>query len=167
MTIEDFNKQNGCNLSYGDYTFDDNGETETPIDTLRQQFLDDCMSSEKEELRALQGIPIYTPKNIYVLTDNRTFSAAFHYAFFLWRMGAKVVGVPSSQAPNTYMEVTPFELPHTKIRGSISNSMQVFLPHDDKRAKIFWPDRMPTYKDYKKYHFDKQSEVMFLLNNIR
>ena len=53
------------------------------------------MSSVKEELRAQKGAPVYAPKQVFVVTDERTFSAAFHYAFMLWKMGATVVGVPS------------------------------------------------------------------------
>lgn len=42
-----------------------------------------------------------TPERVYVPTDAGTYSAAFHYAFYLWKMGATIVGVPSSQALNT------------------------------------------------------------------
>ncbi len=65
------------------------------------------------------------------------------------------------------MEVTEFELPYTKLKGSISNSVQYFLPVNDKRAKIFWPDMMPEYKDYKKYNFDQDAELLWLLDYIK
>ena len=55
-------------------------------------------------------------------------------------MGATIVGTSSSQAPNTYMETTPFVLPNTKLNGSISNSLQLYLPIDDPRAKQLRPD---------------------------
>lgn len=166
-TLEDFNKQRGTHYAFGDYTFG-NGETDdaAPLDTLRWQFIEGCMSSVKEELRAQQGAAVYTPKEVFVVTNERTFSAAFHYAFMLWKMGATVVGVPSSQAPNTFMEQTLFKLPYTGLEGSISNSIQVFLPGKDKRAKTFWPDLMPTHEEYAKYGFDKQSEILFLLDRI-
>ena len=32
-----------------------------------------------------------------MVIDVQTFSAAFHTAYMLWKMGAKVVGVPSGQ----------------------------------------------------------------------
>lgn len=166
-TLEEFNRQTRYKYEYGDYTFDDLPSEQVPLDTLRSQFIANCLSCVKEDLQSLEGKPLYTPKNLYVLTDEKTFSAAFHYAFFLWKMGATLVGVPSRQAPNTYMEQTPFELPHTRLKGSISNSIQIFLPEKDKRAKIFFPDRMLSYEDYKKYGFDQQSEIMFLLDYIQ
>lgn len=167
QTLEEYNIQNGTHYTYGTYTFDDVPNRQPlPIHTLRKQFIANCMSCEKDALQSLQGSPLYTPEHIYVVTDEKTFSAAFHYAFFLWKMGATLVGVPSRQAPNTYMEQTPFELPYTRLKGSISNAMQIYLPEKDKRAKIFSPDRMLSYEDYKKYGFDRQAEIMFLVDHI-
>lgn len=167
-TLEEFNKLYGTDYAFGDYTFDEEGEGETdvPVDTLRRQFVDGCMSSVKDELRAQQGAAVYTPKKVYVVTNERTFSAAFHYAFMLWKMGATLVGVPSGQAPNTFMEQTLFTLPYTRLEGSISNSAQIFLPGKDRRAKTLWPDVMMKYEDYKKYGFDGQAEIRFLLDRI-
>ena len=102
-----------------------------------------------------------------MLTDPDTFSAAFHYAFFLWKMGATVVGVPCAQAPNTYMELTLFGLPRTKLKGSVSNTLQMFLPDDDPRAKVFYPDLMPTYEDYKRYDFDDNTIPLYLMDIIK
>lgn len=45
------------------------------------------MSSVPEELRKQQGKALYTPEHIYVITNERTFSAAFHYTFYLWKWG--------------------------------------------------------------------------------
>ena len=166
ITLEEFNRSYGTDYSFGDYTFSMKEQEDIPLDTLRRQFIDGCMSSVKEELRAQKGAPVYAPKQVFVVTDERTFSAAFHYAFMLWKMGATVVGVPSGQAPNTFMEQTLFKLPYTGIEGSISNSVQIFLPGKDKRAKTFWPDVMLTYDEYKQTGFDKQAEILFLLNKI-
>lgn len=167
-TLEEYNKRHGTDYAFGDYTFgeDDEVQGEAPLDTLRSRFIDGCMSSVKDELRTQNGAALYTPKRVFVVTNERTFSAAFHYAFMLWKMGATVVGIPSSQAPNTFMEQTLFKLPYTGMEGSISNSMQIFLPGKDKRAKTFWPDVMMTYDEYKKYGFDGQAEIRFLLDKI-
>lgn len=167
-TLEEFNKRNKSNYEYGDYTFSEsiinNNETQ---EEKRIKFVNRSLGESQNYIKDLEGNAIYTPENIYVITDEGTFSAAFHYAFYLWKMGAKVVGIPSSQSPNAYMEVTEFELPYTKLKGSISNSVQYFLPVNDKRAKIFWPDMMPEYKDYKKYNFDQDAELLWLLDYIK
>lgn len=166
QTLDDFNRNNGTGLAFGDYLGEEeNPETESP-DQLRKQFLAQCIGGEEEYIRDLDGQPVYTPRKIYVVTDANTFSAAFHYAFYLWKMGATVVGVPSRQAPNTFMESTPFRLPRTGIKGSISNSVQYFLPTTDRRATTFYPDWIPEYDDYVKYGFDTDTEIRYMMDRI-
>ena len=168
LTLDQFNAQENTNYEMGDYTFEDKSDiVENITGKVRNKFISNCMSGIKDKLAAQKGKPVYTPENIYVLTGPNTFSAAFHYAFFLWKMGAKVVGVTSTQAPNTYMEETPFELPRTKLKGSISNTLQLFLPVDDPRAKDFTPDLMPTYEDYKRYNFDDNTIPLYLMDYIK
>lgn len=160
--LQDFNKSRGTNYAFGDYTFGTNETDTTDIEQRRANFIDNCMCSVPDELRKQQGKPVYTPEHIYVITNERTFSAAFHYTYYLWKMGATIVGVPSGQAPNTYMEQTLFRLPYTGMQGSISNSIQICLPAKDRRAKTLYPDMMPTYQDYKKYNFNVHTEILYL-----
>lgn len=166
-TLEDLNAESHAQYQLGDYVFENEEITQGEItEDIRNSFISNCMSSVKDKLTAQKGKPVYTPEHIYVLTDPGTFSAAFHYAFFLSKMGATVVGVPCMQAPNTYMEMTPFELPRTKLQGSFSNSLQLFLPIDDPRALQFTPDLMPTYEDYKRYNFDDNAIILYLMDII-
>lgn len=165
-TLEELNRSNGADWQLGDYTFSLPETDSISVDALCERFVRNCMSSVPEELAAQRGDPLYMPEHVYVVTDANTFSAAFHYAYYLWKMGATVVGVPSRQAPNTYMEVTPFRLPRTGLEGSISNTMQVFLPPKDRRAQIFYPDLIPAYDDYRAARFDNEAEIIFLLKSI-
>ena len=168
MTLEQFNARYHTNYEFGDYPFFESDEkTQAVTDETRTRFVSNSMSCIQDKLAKQNGQPVYTPKHIYVLADADTYSAAFHYMFYLWKMGAKIVGVPSSQAPNTFMEVTPFTLPRTNLEGSISNSLQLFLPADDPCAKQLTPDILLTYDDYKRYNFDNQAEVLFLLDYIK
>ncbi|MDH6342961.1 hypothetical protein M2480_002013 [Parabacteroides sp. PFB2-12] len=167
MSLARLNKVYGGNYELGDYiTMKDLIGDTCDMRSLRQQFIAESMCSNRDLLVKQDGKPVYNPEKVYVLTDERTFSAAFHFAFYLWKMGAVVVGVPSMQAPNTYMEQTPFQLPATQLKGSISNSLQLFLPVNDRRANIFWPDIMLTYPDYRHYEFDKHAEVLYLLDQV-
>lgn len=166
-TLDEYNKSKGKDYRFGDYSFPSSEKVAKTIEQKRNDLIKNAMGGADRYINDLYGKPLYAPQNIYVITNAGTFSAAFHYAFYLWKMGATVVGVPSSQAPNTFMEGTPFELPYTKTKGSISNSAQYFLPAGDKRAKIFWPDLMPEYNDYKKYNFDQDAELLWLLDYIK
>ena len=170
ISMEKFNAEaSEIGFMLGDYleTSDVEYAPEEITDEYRNKMIGQMMSSVMDKLIAQHGKPVYTPEHVYVLINPNTYSAAFHYAFFLWKMGAKIVGLPSKQAPNTYMEQTPFELPRTKLKGSISNSLQLFLPKDDPNAKQLTPDLMPTYEDYKRYDFDFNAELLFLLDYIK
>jgi hypothetical protein len=165
--LQDFNQAYGTDYAYGDYTFSTDEADTTNIEQRRTDFIKNCISSVPEELRKQQGKALYTPEHIYVITNERTFSAAFHYTFYLWKMGATLVGIPSGQAPNTYMEQTLFRLPYTGMQGSISNSIQICFPGKDRCAHTLYPDLMPTYQDYQRYNFDVQTEILYLLDKIK
>ena len=124
--------------------------------------INSVVSADMSIIEAQEGAPIYTPKEIYVVTDVQTFSAAFHTAYMLWKMGAKVVGVPSGQAPNTYMEVTRFKLPNTGLECSVSNSLQSCFPTDHPMAKTFTPDIQLSYDDYRQSEFSKDAELLYI-----
>lgn len=166
-TLDELNKNFETSYQFGDYTFDTAPWSATPLDTRRKNFIENTIGNVSSYISDLNGEPIYRPAKIYVITNASTFSAAFHYAFYLWKMGATVVGVPSAQAPNTFMEATEFELPYTQTKGAISNCLQVFLPTNDKRAKIFWPELATSYKDYKRYSFDQDAEALWLLDYLK
>lgn len=175
VTLEEYNSQAKVDIDpfhphqltqyrMGDYTFAT--PAAQPVEQIRKYFVNAAMGDVSTYIQDQHGKPLYKPSRIYVVTNERTYSAAFHYVFYLWKMGATVVGVPSSLATNTYMEGTPYSLPLTGIGGGLSNSLQVFLPADDARATTFYPDLMPTYTDYRDYGFDKHAEILYLLDNI-
>ena len=114
-------------------------------------------------LAALNGEPIFTPKKVVVLCNPATFSAAFHFMFYLHELGARVVGVPSAQSPNAFMEETDFRLPESGLGGSISNSMQLFLP-GDPHATVFHPDFEIDRSISAKYDFDRNAAVRYALD---
>lgn len=165
-TLEKFNEQNGTLLGFGDYVFENESSESKSPEALRKEFVEQAMGNAAEYIDTLNGQPIYSPEKVFVIINEGTFSAAFHYAFYLWKMGATVVGVPSSQAPNTFMEQTSFELPLTGMKGSISNSAQYFLPPTDPRAKTFYPDIILKYEDYKRYNFDWNAELRYLMDTL-
>ena len=152
MTLEQLNQNRGTSLKMGDFI-----EQSSNISSF-----DWFMCADMSILEAQQGKPIYTLEEIYVVTDVQTFSAAFHTAYMLWKMGAKVVGVTSGQAPNTFMEVTRFKLPNTGLECSASNSLQSCFPTDHPMAKAFTPDIQLSYDDYRQFDFSKDAELLFI-----
>ena len=166
-TLEEMRKNlNDPELELGGYHFEE--EETLGAEAERKKALADYLDkhySFAKSLEALDGKPIYTPKKVVVLCDPGTFSAAFHVMAYLKDMGATVVGVPSSQSPNTFMGTTEFKLAESGLRGSISNSMQIFIP-DDPKANVFHPDFEVTYSIFKKYDFDEETTLRYALDLI-
>ena len=166
QTIDQLNQSWGTRLETGDYiTMTDYWPAD--IETLRSRTLQNAMTETPELLMELNGASLYRPKQIFVITDPNTNSAAFHYAFYLWKMGATLVGVPSSQAPNTFMEVTPFQLPYTKLTASASNTLQQFFPVNSPYAEVLKPDIEITSMDYNKCNLDANTPVLKIFEICR
>lgn len=167
ISLDEFNKANGGNWSYNDYIISEDAGIDGEIpDEMADGFINSSMTLNKERLISQNHKPVYRPENIYVVTDGGTFSAAFHTAFYMRCLGAKIVGVPSSQAPNTFMEVTEFKLPRTGLSGSISNSLQLLLPADSPEARQLTPEIILDYENLKNYNFDPDAEILMLLDAI-
>ena len=160
--IDQLNLSWGTEFEIGDY-FTMNEYQEGDIAYHRNRVLRNALTETPELLQSLNGEPLYRPKRIFVITDPHTNSAAFHYAFYLWKMNATLVGVPSSQAPNTFMEVTPFRLPYTGLMASASNTMQQFFPVDSPFAKVLKPNVEMTSQDYYDFKLDANAPVLKIL----
>lgn len=108
-SLKAVNQDMPVRVQYGDYDYSkDEIDIGTIDEAVRSEVIDNMMSSVKDKLLAQNGLHVYTPERVYELSDAGTINAAFYYAFYLRKMGATIVGVPSSQVPNTYMETTPF-----------------------------------------------------------
>ncbi len=161
--IDSYNSSHHSDYKIGDYRF--------------SKFFNDfdanmSLSEKREEIETgyyrLGGDYIKKSKTIapseteiVVLTSPETFSAAYHYVYFLKSLGnTTIIGVASRQAGNTFMETTPFELPNTKLRGSISNSRQILFKTNAESGEILKPDIEMDWKAFKNYNFDNNAEVL-------
>jgi hypothetical protein len=161
-------KQKDPTFEIGRYVFDKE-EAPQPADQLRKSMVKEYLDagfSLANELNSLGGTAVYTPRHVVVLVNPGTFSAAFHMMMYLRAMGAKVVGVPSSQSPNAFMEQTEFTLPESKLRGSISNSAQIFLP-DDPHARVLEPDYPVTIAIYRRCGLDVDTPLRYALDLLQ
>lgn len=165
-TIDKLAESWGFPLREGDYITMRDFIPDT-ISNLRAGGIARAMTETPDLLKQLDGKPLYRPESVYVLTDANTNSAAFHYAFYLSKLGATLVGVPSSQAPNTFMEVTPFSLPCTGLKASVSNTMQRFYPDDSPNAKVLKADVEVTAADYARNGLDANTPVKMALDHYR
>lgn len=167
-SIEDYNKANNSNYKIGDYQFGSILPNYDGMSIEEKRSLRNITYSGfgARYVEKLNGKSIYTPK-IIVLTNPATFSAAYQFTCFLQMIGgAKVVGVASRQAGNTFMENTPFELPNTHMNGGISNAVQIFFPGDNVKGNILTPEFPMKWQDFNKFGFDENAEILYALSLI-
>jgi hypothetical protein len=164
-TLSQLNAELGTDYELGDYLIAE--EESITSQMSRDEYAQELGSYAcglADLVRGQDGAPIHSPK-VLVLVDPSTFSAAYHFAYRVWHLGAKIVGVPSSQAGNAFVDVTPFELPHSRLSGSISRTSQILFPGEEGRVMI--PDFPMTWRDFAAYDFDEHAEVRFALDLIR
>ncbi len=167
VTLDQYNKMLHTDFTLGDYytTAFGNvpGTTLAEKETLAEKGYGGFGSEYVIKSKSLGLHP-----RIIILTSVHTFSAAYHLTYFLKKLGnATLIGVAPRQAGNTFMENTSIELPNTKITGSISNSIQILFENEPKNGKLLHPDLEMSYRDFSRYHFDKNAEVLEALDFIQ
>lgn len=93
---------------------------------------------------AVKDLPHWRPR-VVAVTGARTYSAGFDILLTLKALGAYHVGVPSSQAPNCFIDTLRFTLPHSRLTGGISFKRSLALPRLDPEVRHLAPDRPLTY----------------------
>ena len=165
-SIDDYNKAFNCNNKIGDYLFDNFGNVDSNL-SLKQKR--EMLQSGYYGFGAeyVQKTEPLTDVQIFVLCSPQTFSAAYHFTYFLKRLGrTKIVGVASRQAGNAFMETTNFKLPKSGITGSISNSKQILFEENSPSGKMLKPDYEMNWDDFRNYGFDKNAEILKTLGII-
>lgn len=164
--ITDFNKTYNCDYKVGDYIFDSFGNFNINS-TLQQRkrIVENGYNGFGAEY--IKKTEPLTNIQIFVLTSPQTFSASYHFLYFLKKLGrTRLVGVASRQAGNAFMETTNIILPNTNITGSISNSKQILFKDNLESGRLLKPDYEMDWMDFKSYEFDKNSEILKVLEII-
>lgn len=165
-TLNEFNAQLGTDYKIGDYRFME--EESLTSRYSREEYaveLEPYGCGLASDFRRLNGNPLYSP-SVLVLVDPGTFSAAYHFVYRLRHLGAKVVGVPPAQAGNAFVDVTRYELPNSKLDGSIARTAQILFPTGEGGGKVLMPAFPMGWAEYRRYEFDAQSEVLYALELI-
>ncbi|WP_394831589.1 S41 family peptidase [Pendulispora rubella] len=104
---------------------------------------------------------------VVVLTSARTYSAGFDAVLVLRAHGATVLGVPSAQAANCFIDNLTFELEHSHLRGGLSFKWSMGLPDDPKRGEMLRPDQELTYATYAAHGFDPNTSVLLAMDRAK
>ncbi|QZT38001.1 hypothetical protein K5X82_03650 [Halosquirtibacter xylanolyticus] len=165
-SIQSYNQSHHQHYQLGEIVCDNFGsfDPSTPLKERRQQVLKGYHEIGKN---ILTNAKVNKGVHIYVITSPRTFSAAFHFMYFMKRLGrTTIVGVPSSQSPNAFMESTPFCLPNTELKGTISNSQQILYPMKSDKVKVLHPDIPIDWDHYRRYSFSTDTPISKIIDII-
>ncbi|MGQ9800627.1 MAG: S41 family peptidase [Candidatus Saccharicenans sp.] len=108
----------------------------------------------------------YRPAEIIIISSAWTYSSAYTLMAMFYKMGAKIVGVPSGQAGTCYGDTLSFQLKNTGIRGYISHKLFVAFPENPELGRILPPLRELTYEDLVRFRFDPNSSILLALEKF-
>jgi len=160
-----FNKGLEFPLELNEYSFEAEraqGKVDTDPSSLYGHWRD--YQSLAKELDSPQAKAIYNPSQIFVLCSARTFSAGFDVALGLHRVGAKLVGVPSAQSANCFIDMLRYKLPVSGLIGGISYKAVVQFPDDPVKGRMLPCDLPLTLDRFKDFEFDANVEVLMALD---
>jgi hypothetical protein len=121
------------------------------------------MPTFMEEVKTRKYDGFYLPEKVMVVCSPGTYSSGYDLAVLLYKLGAILVGVPSSQAGNCFGDVLMFRLNNTGIRGQVSFKYMLAFPTDPEKGRVLRPHFELTYKKLASYRFDPNAEVLLAL----
>lgn len=155
LTLEDY-----------DFSADFHFMPEATLDrAVRERFLGMFaqMPSFYDLFRTRQQEATYRPERIVVLCSNATQSSGFDLMTNLYRLGALIVGVPSSQAGNGFGDIRRFELTHSKLVGYVSTKCFFAFPEQPATGFTLEPHHTLTYPKLASYDFDNNAILLLAL----
>jgi len=124
------------------------------------------MPSFYPEFQSREHEGIYLPEYIFILSSELTFSTGYNLMVDLYRLGGKIIGVPSGQAGNSCGDVRSFELANSKFKCNISTRSFVAFPDDLETGTLLSPQYPLTYDQFKTYDFDENATLRYALSLI-
>ncbi len=132
---------------------------------IRRQIFDQAEASPTFKRLIDEHRTIAPPAlDVTVLTSARTYSAGFDMAAMLYKHGATVVGVPSSQAGNCFIDTLRFTLDHSGLQGRISYKWSLLFPGDSETGKMLRPHHELTYETLAEMDFDPHAALRLALS---
>ncbi len=102
---------------------------------------------------------------VVVLTSARTYSAGFDVASLLFKLGAEVVGVPSSQTGNCFIDTLRYTLDNSGLKGRISHKLSLLFPDDSETGHLLRPSVELTWARLAALSFDPHASIRLVLDS--
>ncbi len=176
ITLETINEDREISLQAGEYSFISERaylaelESSPPVSPENLEWVKNNIgqgTTFAEELQEGRFEAYYRPTNIVVLTSAETYSAGFDLAVKLYRMGAVIVGTPSAQSGNCFIDAITTELKNSKIGVALSSKVQVLFPEDESGGRELIPHHLLTYEKLVELNFDTNAELLLALEILQ
>jgi hypothetical protein len=161
---ENFGQIPGAKFSLGGYDFRSERFWQARHESHRRRS-SDWMDMVPTFQHSVDTIARWRPR-VVAVTGARTYSAGFDVLLTLKSLGALHVGVPSSQAPNCFIDTLQFTLPHSKLSGTISFKQRIAMPFMAPTVRHMDPDVPLTFDRLRSYKFDPAAGVRLALESI-
>jgi hypothetical protein len=170
-TLEELNEGSPVLLTREDYNLQHDREfqserTDEDVAKEMQEFLDQGPTFA-EEYNSGKFSGYFLPKNVVVICSADTFSSGWTLMYRLYKVGAILVGTPSSQAGNCFGDTLQFRLDNSKLSGSVSHKYFDMFPDDPEMGRVLRMHHQLTYEKLKSYNFDPNAEILFALDIIK
>ncbi len=168
--IEDINKHQRIQLTEHDYDFSgypEHGSNLSRAESIR--IIEEEASMAKtfwEEYQSGEYSGYYCPRNVLILCSPVTNSSGYAFMYDHWAAGGKVVGIPSSQAGNSFGAWVGFQLDYSRLKGGVSHLYATHFRDNPEMGRVFRPDYEMTYDDLKTFDFDPNAEVLYALRLV-
>lgn len=128
---------------------------------LRQQVKTSPTFASEFQKRAYEAS--WTPK-VYVLISAQTYSTGFDTAVTLQRHGACVIGTPSAQSGNCFIDALSFTLQYSRLKGHIAFKRQILFPNNEEQGNILKADHELTYDYLATHSYDPHATIQLALD---
>lgn len=108
----------------------------------------------------------FFPERILVLSGNGTQSSGFDLLAHLYRLGAEIVGVPASQAGNSFGNIRHFVLPYSQLEGYVSTKYFVHFADEAPIGFTLAPHHLLTYRRLVDFDFDPNASLLLALETL-
>jgi len=162
----------GIELDKKDYWFEELDDS-TPVGhidiqkaTLELDQFYAKIPSFYQEYQTGQYSHYYCPEKIYVLCSPQTYSSGYTMMRMLNEFGAPLVGTPSSQNENGPGWILNYKLTNSGLTGWVACKFYTSFSTRIKNG-VYQLDHELTYDELKEYHFDPNSEMLFVLERMK
>jgi hypothetical protein len=174
VTLETINRGRDVPLVLGDIDFSrifgdekEDAKNSTPTENPErlERYRQTSTFYAEYETGAYSGY--YRPRHVLVLMTPRTSSSGLDMALYLYLCGAKLVGTPSAQAPNSWGNLLEWQLTNSKISGEVSSSFDIAFGDDPEKGRVL-PVHFPlTWEKLASYDFDRNACFLFAMEILK